>query len=127
MKGHQVGVFPVTEDGKIVLVTTLNGKYWIFPKGNTADGRSDRVMAREEAFEEAGLEGRLRQQCERFKTPLGKSRTLHLYPMKVEKILKRYPERRLRKRVIVSYEKAEKMLSKDLKSILRKMRKRDYI
>ena len=125
--GHQVGVFAVTKDDKIVLVSTRSGEYWIFPKGNTCEFHSDRVMAREEAWEEAGILGSLKQGYESFKTPLSKAKRLHLYPMKVERMYKRFPESDERERILVTYEEAEELLEKDLLSILRKMRKRDYI
>ena len=84
-------------------------------------------MAGEEAFEEAGIEGEIIRNYESFKTPLSKAKRLHLYPMNVTKIFDKYPEHKERKRKIVSYDTAEKLLSKDLRAILRKMKKRNYI
>lgn len=112
----------MTDDGKLVLVTTRSGGFWIFPKGNTEKRRSDRAMAREEAYEEAGLEGVMRRDYVEFRT-IGKVKKLRLYPMKVKKVLKTYPERRERKRIAVSFDKAEKLVEKDLRAIIRKMRK----
>ena len=43
--------------------------------------------------------------------------------MKVKDVKKRYPECNERKRVIVSFEKAERLLQKDLRSALKVMRK----
>ncbi|MGB0415080.1 MAG: NUDIX hydrolase [Coraliomargarita sp.] len=122
MNGYQVGVFPVTEEGKIVLVTTRDGDYWILPKGNTEKGRSDRAMAREEAYEEAGLVGVMKRDYVEFRT-FGKVNRLRLYPMTVRKMLKNYPEKKQRERVTVSFEMAEKMVEKDLRAIIRKLRK----
>lgn len=123
MNGYQVGVFPVTEEGKIVLVTTRDGDYWILPKGNTEKGRSDRAMAREEAYEEAGLVGVMKRDYVEFRT-FGKVNRLRLYPMTVRKMLKNYPEKKQRERVTVSFEMAEKMVEKDLRAIIRKLRKK---
>jgi len=123
MNGYQIGVFPVTEEGKVVLVTTRDGDYWILPKGNTEKGRSDRAMARQEAYEEAGLEGVMKRDYFEFRT-LGKVKKLRLYPMKVKKLLKSYPEKKERERVTVSFDMAEKMVEKDLREIIRKMRKK---
>lgn len=122
MSGYQVGVFPVTEEGKIVLVTTRDGDYWILPKGNTEKGRSDRAMAREEAYQEAGLVGVMKRDYVEFRT-FGKVKRLRLYPMTVRKMLKNYPEKKQRERVTVSFEMAEKMVEKDLRAIIRKLRK----
>ena len=123
MNGYQIGVFPVTEEGKVVLVTTRDGDYWILPKGNTEKGRSDRAMARQEAYEEAGLEGVMKRDYFEFRT-LGKVKKLRLYQMKVKKLLKSYPEKKERERVTVSFDMAEKMVEKDLREIIRKMRKK---
>ena len=120
---YQVGVFPVTEDGQVVLVTTRGGDYWIFPKGRTEKGRSDRAVARDEAFEEAGLVGELKQDFLEFKAYSRRAKKLRLFPMKVKEIKKRYPECKERKRVIVSFEKAEKLVQKDLRVVIRKFRK----
>ncbi|MEP4077550.1 NUDIX hydrolase [Haloferula sp.] len=123
MSRYQVGVFPVTEDGKVVLVTSRVGGDWIFPKGNVEKGRSDRAVARDEAYEEAGLLGSMKQNYTEFKTPGRAAPRLRLFRMQVWEALKRYPESRQRKRAVVSFEKAAKMLSKDLRPILKKMSK----
>lgn len=122
MAAYQVGVFPVTEDGKLVLVTTRGGGFWIFPKGNTEKGRSDRAMAREEAYEEAGLEGVMKRDYLEFRT-IGNVKRLRLYPMRVNRVRKSYPEKKERARVVVSFDKAEKLVEKDLREVIRKMRK----
>ena len=123
MNGYQVDVFPITDDGKVVLVTTRDGDYWILPKGNTEKGRSDRAMARQEAYEEAGIEGVMKRDYLEFRT-LGKVKKLRIYPMKVKKLLKNYPERKERERVAVSFDMAERMVEKDLRVIIRKLRKK---
>lgn len=123
MCGYQVGVFPVTKEGKVVLVKTRSGGYWIFPKGHREKGRSDRAVAREEAFEEAGVEGVLSHKYVEFRTPLGKVGRLRLYPMRVKKVCKNYPEADERQRIMVSFDKAEKLLEKDLCEALRLFRK----
>ena len=56
---YQVGVFAYTGSGKVVLVTSRKGESWILPKGNRAKKRSDRLQAKREAFEEAGIQGSL--------------------------------------------------------------------
>lgn len=120
---YQVGVIPITKDGQLVLITTRNGDYWIFPKGNQEKGRSDSAVARSEAFEEAGIQGVMKRHFYDFKTPLGKVKMLRLYPMRVKIILSKFPEYRQRKRVIVPINKAEKLVQEDLLVILKKIRK----
>lgn len=121
--GYQVGVFPVTDDGKVVLVRTRSGEYWIFPKGKTEKGRSNRAVARDEAFEEAGLTGVLKRDYNEFEVDSKHTGKLRLFHMKVKKFWKNYPEYKERERVIVSFDKAEKLLQKDLRAALRKMKK----
>lgn len=122
MCDYQVGVFPVTKSGKLVLVTTRSSGFWIFPKGKVEPGRSDRSVARDEAYEEAGLVGTLQHACNKFKTPLGKADWLHLYLMQVEELLEQYPEKGQRERVVVSFARAEKMVQKDLREVIRTLR-----
>ena len=121
MSEYQVGVIPITKEGKLVLVTTQNGDYWIFLKGNLEKGRSDRAVARSEAFEEAGLEGVMKRQYRDIKTPLGKVKRLRVYAMKVKNIRNNFPEKKKRKRVIVTFQEADKLLEKDLRSALKKL------
>ncbi|MGC6423606.1 MAG: NUDIX hydrolase [Lentimonas sp.] len=120
---YQVGVVPVTKDGMVVLVTARTTGYWIFPKGRTEKGRCDRDVALDEAYEEAGLEGSLKPKYYELDAYSRKAAKLRLYPMRVKEVMRRYPERDERKRVIVSFEEAEKMLQKDLRPVLKVMRK----
>jgi len=94
------------------LVTSRTSGNWIFPKGNRVSVKSKRKTALQEAFEEAGVIGRLDKK--------GKMRILlhrpdhnidlTLYPMCVEKILKIWPEQHQRLRTIVSSKKAIMLL-----------------
>ncbi|MFQ3224675.1 MAG: 8-oxo-dGTP pyrophosphatase MutT (NUDIX family) [Lentimonas sp.] len=124
MDNYQVGVFPYTEDGKIVLIKTRDGNYWIFPKGHVEKGRKDHAVAEEEAFEEAGILGKIDPHSLCFKTICSKSKQLCLYPMRVKKVLNKWPESKERERVIVSVAKAEKLLEKDLRDVLKSMAKK---
>lgn len=121
-KEYQVGVFPVTGDGRVVLVTRRRGRGWIFPKGKTEKGRSDRAVAKDEAYEEAGVYGALESGFEEFRTKAGKAPRLRLFRMEVTSITNSFPEADERRRVVVSFEQAEKMLREDLRLALRKMR-----
>ena len=80
-------------------------------------------MARQEAYEEAGIEGVMKRDYLEFRT-LGKVKKLRIYPLKVKKLLKNYPERKERERVAVSFDMAERMVEKDLRGIIRKLRKK---
>lgn len=122
---YQVGVFPVTKKGLVVLITSRSTGYWIFPKGRTEKGRSDQDVALEEAYEEAGLEGSLEDYYYEFDVVSSRSNKLRLFPMKVKKVKESYPECHERDRVIVSFDEAESLVQKDLRAVLRRMRN-DY-
>ena len=115
---YQVGVFAFTDNGKLVLVTGRKSADWILPKGNTDKHCSDREQAREEAFEAAGLEGTMKWKYNEVDTS-GKVKKLRVYPMKIKKLLKDFPERKERKRILISFDQAEKMVGKDLTEIIR--------
>jgi 8-oxo-dGTP pyrophosphatase MutT (NUDIX family) len=85
---------------RICLVTTSSGKRWIIPKGHRESGDSSRKTARIEAWEEAGVAGRLLDEpigayvYERSGTTYRV--TVHL--MRVETISNHWPEEKKRKR-----------------------------
>ena len=120
---YQVGVFAYTETGKVVLVTSRKGESWILPKGNRAKKRSDRIQAKREAFEEAGLQGSLNYKHYDFKSS-GNGKRIRIYSMRVKKILNRFPEKMERKRVVIPFDQAEKMVKKEYLTILCELRKR---
>jgi 8-oxo-dGTP pyrophosphatase MutT (NUDIX family) len=100
----QVGVLPMrrTPEGvtEILLVTSRETRRWIIPKGWPMKGRKPFEAAAREAYEEAGIVGRV------GKRPLGfylyekrlKNRDAVLcqvtvFPLEVRKQLKKFPER----------------------------------
>lgn len=121
MAKYQIGVLAVTENRKerIVLVTTRGGSQWIFPKGHKEKGRSDWRVALEEAYEEAGIVGKVTSQYREYKVRSGDARILRLYRMRVRKVLKKWPENRERDRRIVTKSEAEKLLPKKLHACLK--------
>ena len=120
---YQVGVFAYTETGKVVLVTSRKGESWILPKGNRAKKRSDRIQAKREAFEEAGLQGSLNYKHYDFKSSEN-GKKIRIYSMKVKKILNSFPEKMERKRVVIPFDQAENMVKKEYLAILCELRKR---
>jgi 8-oxo-dGTP pyrophosphatase MutT (NUDIX family) len=107
----QSGVIPFRHPkGKleVLLITSLGGKRWIIPKGIIEPDLSAEESAQEEAFEEAGIKGKI------IAKPIGEYQyskwggicNVKVYPFRVERILGDYPESHLRKRKWVSVEKA---------------------
>lgn len=111
---------------QVLLVTTRTRKRWILPKGWPMDGTTPAETAAREAFEEAGVEGKPSTIC------LGiYSRTedlldgdlpcvVAIYPLKVKKMHKAYPEKLQRKRKWFSRKKAAELVhSAELGQIIR--------
>lgn len=98
------------------IVTSRRSKRWIVPKGWPMHGETPMDAAATEAFEEAGVRGKI------YPRPIGvfsyyKVRSQDelpcmavVYPLKVKKILKRWPEYRERERKWVSRKKAAQMV-----------------
>ena len=98
------------------IVTSRRSKRWIVPKGWPMHGETPMDAAATEAFEEAGVRGKI------YPRPIGvfsyyKVRSQDelpcmavVYPLKVKKILKRWPEDRERDRKWVSRKKAAQMV-----------------
>ncbi|NBQ02465.1 MAG: NUDIX domain-containing protein [Opitutae bacterium] len=122
---YQVGVFAYTGSGEVVLVTNRKGHSWILPKGNREKKRSDRLQAKREAFEEAGLEGSLHYKHYDFQF-YDKSKKLRIYSMKVKAMLNDFPEVRERKRMVTTFDRAEKMVKEEYLKIIQELRKRIF-
>jgi len=102
---------------QICLVTSRRSKRWIVPKGWPMDGETPMDAAATEAFEEAGVRGKIHAR------PAGvfsyyKVRSEDelpclavVYPLKVKKVLKDWPERKERTRKWLSRKKAAALVS----------------
>lgn len=84
----------------IVLVTSSSGAHWIVPKGTLEKNMTRQEVALMEAAEEAGaigaLEHGLKTDCR-----MADQRHLHLYPLRVAVLLPHWPERLMRRRVVL--------------------------
>lgn len=94
-------------EGKVqfLLITTRRTKRWILPKGWAEDGLTPAQSAQKEAFEEAGVTGKIFDAClgvysyEKFVNEDDDLPMVALvYPMKAKKMLKEYPEKAERRR-----------------------------
>ena len=106
------------------IVTSRRSKRWIVPKGWPMHGETPMDAAATEAFEEAGVRGKI------YPRPIGvfsyyKVRSQDelpcmavVYPLKVKKILKRWPEDRERERKWVSRKKAAQMVDNPELSVI---------
>ncbi|MHC4993121.1 MAG: NUDIX hydrolase [Planctomycetota bacterium] len=106
---RQAAAVPVRHHGRteICLVTTRRGK-WIIPKGVIDPGATAAETAAQEAFEEAGVRGRVQPR------PLGVYRydkwggtcTVTVFRLDVDETLDRWPESDVRERAWLDPEEA---------------------
>ena len=116
------------DEKEVLLVTSRGTGRWILPKGWPMEGKHDAEAAAQEAWEEAGVkEGKLT--CD----PIGAysyDKELNngsvarcsatVFPLKVKKTTKKFPEASERTRKWVSPEEAAKMVDeKGLRKLLR--------
>lgn len=105
---HQVGALPwrMGASGiEVLLITSRGTGQWIVPKGGAIPGLSPAEAAAQEAWEEAGVRGRVaKKEAGRFshlKTRLVGA-PLHcrvaVYPLKVEEEAEDFPEHGLRRK-----------------------------
>ena len=107
------------------LITSRRSKRWIVPKGWPMDGETPMDAAATEAFEEAGLRGKVNPR------PVGVfsyTRMLAkgplpciavVYPLRVKKVLRTWPEHKQRDRKWLSRKKAAALVDEvELKQII---------
>ena len=99
----QIGTLPfLYKNGvlHVVLVTSSSGNRWLIPKGHTESGMSHHEVALMEAAEEAGVVGIIEPNNEILCT-MEDNRKLHLYPVRVASLLRNWPEKTTRRRVVI--------------------------
>ena len=129
---HRVGAIPfIVEDGdvKLLMVTSLTRGRWVFPKGTMKKGEGKLKGCRREAFEEAGVKGKILSDLpitaviksnDKSKSDLI---VVTYYPMLVTKQTKEWPEKKLRKRQWVPLDEIDQHLKKgDLRRVVETFR-----
>lgn len=100
---------------RVVLVTNRDGTRWILPKGQPEAHMRDTEVALMEAFEEGGLLGTLdtRIACRRVDLNTARGRVkLHVYAMRVTRLLEDWPEADFRKRKLLTPDVAVRKIDK---------------
>ena len=115
------GVIPyrfLKKGGLEVLLITTKSKKWGLPKGNMIRKLGPSRTALVEAYEEAGIAGKVSKemiQC------MHKNTCLYLYPMLVTKVYSNWPEESKRSRKWVKLSKAAKIIGrKELRRALKR-------
>ncbi len=112
---------------EVLLITTRGTGRWIVPKGWPMQGKTPAVAALTEAWEEAGVKGKVYDQClgvfsyHKDLSPIHEAPCLALvYPVKVDSISRKYPEVGQRRRKWFRLKAAaEKVSEPELSQILR--------
>ena len=112
---------------EVLLITSRDSGRWVTPKGWPIKGTTAAETAKQEAFEEAGVQGKVRDVCiglYSYDKCFGPKRDLPImvavYPLKVTKLLSDYPEKGQRRRKWFSLKKAaDKVDEPELAEILR--------
>ena len=111
---------------EVLLITSRDTGRWIIPKGWPIDGLAPEAAAAKEAWEEAGVTGEIWASCVglyRYSKALTPIRSVPclvaVYPLRVGKLAKRYPEVGQRRRKWFPVEKAAKKVDEpELREIL---------
>lgn len=126
----QVGAVCVDpETGQVLLISSRGTGRWIIPKGWPMEGRSLAGAAAREAWEEAGVVGRIhrseigryhyqKDQDEGFSVPVD----VHVFSLTVRKLADKFPERHERERKWFSPAQAAELVAEPgLAQILRSL------
>lgn len=108
---QQSGVLPFYED-RVVLITARSTGRWIIPKGHVEKGMTPADSAAKEAFEEAGVTGKVvggEIGVYRYQRPNGLY-TVSVFPFEVEQLLDVWHEMAFRQRRLVTPEEAINMI-----------------
>jgi len=117
-----------THSGKteLLIITNNSGDRWIFPKGLIDEGFSKTETVEKEAFEEAGITGKA------MEVELGKytydkwgdTCEVVVVPMKIEEVLKEWPEDYMRRRRWISVDEMNQAIDERIpRKILAAFRK----
>lgn len=102
---------------EFVSVTNRKGTRLILPKGQPDARLADSKVALLEAYEEAGVVAALDQRLQPLVVKLSTSRgpvRLKIYPMRIQKLLRRWPESDFRTRLLLETGAASGRLDKKL-------------
>lgn len=105
---------------RILLITSRDTGRWVIPKGWPMRQRTPPQAAEREAWEEAGVQGKVSDKCigtYTYAKHLGPGKSIpclvKVYPLRVKALLKKYPETGQRKARWFSRKKAAKRVHED--------------
>lgn len=117
----QAGVVPIYR-GEICLVTSSRTRQWIVPKGQIDKGMTAIEAAKVEAWEEAGVKGKVLEdvvgtyEYQKWERQI----VVELYLQDVSSVAEKWPEMKMRERRLVSIEDAMNLIShKGISAVVR--------
>jgi 8-oxo-dGTP pyrophosphatase MutT (NUDIX family) len=113
---------------EVLLVTSRETGRWVLPKGWPVKGRDAAGSARTEAWEEAGVEGKVQDTCvglyayhKRLGSDIDVPCIVAVYPIKVKSLADSYPEAgQRRRRWFTPAKAAERVDEPELRTLLRR-------
>ncbi|OQX28727.1 MAG: hypothetical protein B0D92_07445 [Spirochaeta sp. LUC14_002_19_P3] len=103
---------------KLAIVTSSSGR-WLIPKGHYEDDSYNQLLALEEAWEEAGVKGKIAGGPYSFVIDRGGKAKWKIYSVKIRSLAQDWPEKQQRKRRLVKpLEAAELIDCPDLVSAI---------
>jgi len=112
---------------QFLLVTSLETKRWVPPKGNIEEELPGYKSAAREAFEEAGVKGNVGSHAigtylyEKSELKGGGLCRVSVYPMEVTRIRRNWPEKELRRRRWMTVDRASSAVNeKELMKLMRR-------
>jgi 8-oxo-dGTP pyrophosphatase MutT (NUDIX family) len=126
---HQSAVIPIYGD-QVVMITTRSRGFWVIPKGIVEPDLSPQDSAAKEAWEEAGIKGKVKKRrvgTYRYQK-WGGTCHVEVFVMEVKELRDKFPENTARKRKLMDPKHAIKRahpqaLSRLLKRHFRKQNK----
>jgi 8-oxo-dGTP pyrophosphatase MutT (NUDIX family) len=126
----QFGALCWRRHGEVLLVTSRDTGRWVIPKGWPCDGLGPDGSAAREAWEEAGVEGQIDPRClgvfsyEKAMLPQPSVPCIvGVYGLRVQKLQRRFPERRERRRKWFTLDKAaRKVAEPELRELMLTMK-----
>ena len=115
-----------TDGLEILVLTSRDTGRWIMPKGWPMEGRACYAVAEREAYEEAGVKGKADKHLygtyhyqKEMKNGLSVRCQVQLFPLEVETMLKKFPEKGTRELEWVTCEEAASRVNEpELKQLL---------
>lgn len=128
----QYGVIPVRRGAagalEVLLITSRETRRWVVPRGNPILGRSPAQSAAQEAFEEAGIRGPVREPVGRYRYDKRRRdgslvpAEVELFRLEVEAESEQWPEMRERERRWFGLEAAAAAVTEaDLAALIRSL------